>query len=89
MRRPRSRLPQVTQGIEDGAEEPSVPGIPPSADVHPALGKRRSTCPLAPCPAVQAAGQVEHSMGGVRNKRNDAEWIERVRECLKVGFYDS
>jgi|TARA_Y100000814_G_C12277096_1_gene383767 hypothetical protein len=28
-------------------------------------------------------------MEGVRNKRNDADWVERVRERLNKGFYDS
>tara|TARA_A100001037_G_scaffold292001_1_gene306745 strand:+ start:524 stop:691 length:168 start_codon:yes stop_codon:yes gene_type:complete len=28
-------------------------------------------------------------MEGVRNKRNDATWVERVRERLEKGFYDS
>ena len=28
-------------------------------------------------------------MEGVRNKRNAAAWVERVRERLEKGFYDS
>ena len=28
-------------------------------------------------------------MEGVRNKRNDAAWVERVRERLEKGFYAS
>ena len=28
-------------------------------------------------------------MEGVRNKRNEAAWVERVRERLEQGFYDS
>ena len=28
-------------------------------------------------------------MEGVRNERNDAAWVERVRERLEKGFYDS
>ena len=42
---------------------------------------------ILPSGANRWAGGV--SMEGVRNKRNDADWGERVRERLNKGFYDS